>query len=114
MPVKILRKVLINLLLMCISITCAFSKIPVTAAEGAVPICRSVVEAADLLRQGMERRDSQVHLIYETRADVDERIGQRIYDAALYHTGKPTEGDYLAMTVDTWKMVYSHTVLKLI
>lgn len=110
MPVRTIKRVLVNLLLMIVTIACTVNGISAIAAEKAVPACNSIAEAAELLRQGMERRDSQIHLIYETRADVDDSVCQRIYDAALCHTGIPTEGDYLAMTISTWRIVYNHTL----
>ena len=105
------NKILIFLLLIAVLIVCGPTSIMAAAAEDEPPICTSIAEAADLLRQGMECRESQVRLVYKTRAEVDDSICRKIYDAALYHTGSPAEGDYLAMTVGSSRMVYSHTVL---
>ena len=105
------NKILVSLLLIAVILACVPLVAFATATEEAAQTCTSIADAAEYLRQAMERRESPVRLVYETRTEVDDNICQRIYDAALYHTGNPTEGDYLAMTIGASRMVYRHSTL---
>ena len=87
------NKILVSLLLVAVILACVPLVAFATATEEAAQTCTSIADAAEYLRQAMERRESPVRLVYETRTEVDDNICQRIYDAALYHTGNPTEGD---------------------
>ena len=62
----------------------------------------SVQDAAALLREGMKNRREEIdiNLCYEGRYNVD--IFETIFDAAVAHTGVPTEGDYLAFQYKEW------------
>lgn len=105
------NKILVSLLLVAVILACVPLMALATATEEAPQTCTSIADAAEYLRQAMEHRESQVRLVYKTRAEADDSVCQKIYDAALYHTGNPTEGDYLAMTIGASRMVYSHTIL---
>lgn len=54
-------------------------------------------EAAAILREAMEKRQSSVELRYQAPADLDyTKVVEQIRMAAVAHTGEPAEGDYLA------------------
>lgn len=54
----------------------------------------TVEEAAALVREGIENRQETVTVAY-LASSYDESIMQQVLDAALEHTGVPTQGDYL-------------------
>ena len=53
--------------------------------------------AGAILRETMENREATVTVLYEADADLEfEEVVAPIREAAMAHTGQPTEGDYLA------------------
>ena len=55
----------------------------------------SVADAAAALREGMKNRQSEISVNYLFAGDFDQSVLTQIWDAAVIHTGVPTEGDYL-------------------
>ena len=68
----------------------------------------TVEDAGRTLREGMKDRQETVNVYIQIPADAatDEYTKELFYliaDAALVHTGVPTEGDYLAWQYGGWK-----------
>lgn len=60
----------------------------------------TIEEAAQILREGLEDRQSEVAVpVLTTRSD--DQLMRDILDAALVHTGVPTQGDYLHWQLGT-------------
>ena len=55
----------------------------------------SVADAAAVLREGMKQRQKEISLGYFFAGGYDQSVPMQIWDAAVTHTGVPTEGDYL-------------------
>ncbi len=55
----------------------------------------TVEAAAAVLRQGMKSRQAQITVPYFCEGGYDSTAYKKILDAAVVHTGVPTEGDYL-------------------
>lgn len=47
------------------------------------------------LRQSLTNREAEITVYYQTTKEPDDEIAKEIWNAALEHTGKPTEGDYI-------------------
>lgn len=60
-----------------------------------IPVCTSIDESAAKLRAAMKERQEIITIRYDSsNVDIDN-ICNEIFDAAMVHTGVPTEGDYL-------------------
>lgn len=56
----------------------------------------STVDAVgEKLRESLINRETEITVYYQTTEKPDDEIAKEIWDAALEHTGKPTEGDYI-------------------
>ncbi len=86
----------------------AFFAIPAQAAqeaEGYLPL----EEAAKAAREHMENRDTLFTLqLRSEETDADVALEELLHQA-FYHTGKPTQGDYLRQHVDGYTIVTSVT-----
>jgi len=51
--------------------------------------------AGERLRQSLKSREAEITVYYQTTEEPDDGIAKEIWNAALEHTGKPTEGDYI-------------------
>ncbi len=51
--------------------------------------------AAEKLRKSLTNREAEITVYYQTTENPDDAAAEEIWNAALKHTGKPTEGDYL-------------------
>lgn len=47
------------------------------------------------LRESLKNREAEITVYYQTTEEPDGEIAKEIWNAALEHTGKPTEGDYI-------------------
>ena len=68
-----------------------------SAAADTVPVCHSVDEASEVIREAMKGREEMkaVCLVTDVAAEDSEELIGEIFEGALEHTGDPTEGDYL-------------------
>lgn len=78
-----------------------------TATYAAENFTSSIEEAGALLREGMVQREESVNVYFQTpRKTYDEDAFKaqvrEIAEAALCHTGVPTEGDYLRWQYGGW------------
>lgn len=55
----------------------------------------TVDAAGEKLREALTNREAEITVYYRTTKKPDGEIANKIWDAALAHTGKPTEGDYI-------------------
>ncbi len=55
----------------------------------------TVDAAGEKLREALTNRETEITVYYQTTKKPDGEIANAIWDAALAHTGKPTEGDYI-------------------
>ncbi|MBQ3531016.1 MAG: leucine-rich repeat protein [Oscillospiraceae bacterium] len=71
-------------------------KAPVLYADLNPEYCETIEEAGEVLRRQLVSR-APVATVY-FKADIDDEIDyfSEIFDEALRHTGKPTEGDYIS------------------
>ena len=82
-------------LIMCSCIFCY-------AADDQASVCADTDEAGVVLRKAMkDRRESvAVCLITDTAASKSEKLIGEVFEKALEHSGKPSEGDYLRFQYD--------------
>ncbi|SDG41464.1 transglutaminase domain-containing protein [Marvinbryantia formatexigens] len=62
----------------------------------------SEAAAAESFRGQMKQREEEIVVLVETTADTDGML-RRIAEAAMAHTGNPTEGDYLKWQYAGWR-----------
>lgn len=55
----------------------------------------TVDAVGEQLRKSLTNREAEITVYYQTTEKPDDEIAKKIWDAALEHTGKPTEGDYI-------------------
>lgn len=55
----------------------------------------TVDAVGEQLRKSLTNREAEITVYYQTTEKPDDEIAKEIWDAALEHTGKPTEGDYI-------------------
>lgn len=55
----------------------------------------TVDAVGEQLRKSLTNREAEITVYYQTTEKPDDQIAKKIWDAALEHTGKPTEGDYI-------------------
>lgn len=55
----------------------------------------TVDAVGEKLRESLTNRESEITVYYQTTETPDDEIAKKIWNAALEHTGKPAEGDYI-------------------
>lgn len=72
------------------------------ASDDQASVCNDTDEAAKVLRKAMKHRKESVAvcLITDTAASKSEHLISEIFEKALEHSGKPSEGDYLRFQYD--------------
>ncbi len=71
---------------------------PGTKAEDNIDTARyltTVDAVGGKLRESLKNREAEITVYYQTTEEPDCEIAKEIWNAALEHTGKPTEGDYI-------------------
>lgn len=56
------------------------------------------------LRKSLTNREAEITVYYQTTEKPDDEIAEEIWDAALEHTGKPTEGDYIRFQYESYEI----------
>ena len=65
-------------------------------AQGSGKTYTKIKDAGKALRAGMKKRSKVTKLTFRTKKYGYSTLANKLYDEAMKHTGKPTEGDYLA------------------
>ncbi len=55
----------------------------------------TVDAVGEKLRESLKNRESEITVYFQTTEKPDDEIAREIWNTALEHTGKPTEGDYI-------------------
>lgn len=61
------------------------------------------------LRQQMVERNSSITVSVTAENTTPEELAEQIFNAAMAHTGVPTEGDYLKWHIGSWKAAINYT-----
>lgn len=64
----------------------------------------SVDAVGEKLRESLTNRESEITVYYQATEKPDDEIAKEIWNAALEHTGKPAEGDYILFQYESFEI----------
>lgn len=73
------------------------------------PVCSSVEEAGNIIREGMKKRQDTICFSYRSDNAISDTFINDAVNIALQHTGQPTEGDYLKFQIGRYSINGSGT-----
>ena len=83
---------------------------PGTKAEDNIDTARyltTVDAVGGKLRESLKNREAEITVYYQTTEEPDCEIAKEIWNAALEHTGKPTEGDYILFQYESLEILFA-------